>query len=121
MTIEASIPENSTDAQYDARAKKLTEYRWVLAQIVQHVLPELEGCSVKDVMSMICSEIQRNVPLEPGQTNDPSSDPNSRLMGLNTEDKAPAEGAVFFDFVFRMQLPKEEARIIHLYKVEHKR
>ena len=103
--VTKTLPEKSEDVQFDAYAKQLTSHRWVLAQILRHVLPELENRSVSEVMDMIGPDISSGVPLAPGQTNRvQKTDTGERITGLNTEDSATNEGSIYFDLLFGMQL-----------------
>ena len=88
--------------QYDAHCKNILADKRMLAWILKETLQEFHSMQIDDIMEYIegTPDIS-SVPVDPGMTNSPV------IRGMNTEDRTPNEGVVFFDIRFFVSLPGE--------------
>ena len=110
---------DSKEAQYDTHVKRILSNRYILAWILKHATEEFSGLSIKQI-AVECIGDDISVSKEkvmPGQTNTETEAPKrpGRILGMNTEDKVPGEGAIYYDIRFSAYAPgKREATKILL-------
>ena len=56
--IALDLSDSESQSLYDDHAKRLLEYRWILAAFLKEVLPEVAGYTVAQIVEMIDPDIQ---------------------------------------------------------------
>ena len=104
-----TIRQTGIEARYDQAAKALLASREVLAMILQGVVREYEGCTLKQIED--CIEGEPVIGREAVHRGDPG-----RIRGLPGEDGSLLEGTVYYDVLFQARVPGigEEAEPIRL-------
>lgn len=107
MSIESESDKilSSADDEilYDENIKRLLGDKSVLARILKGYVFECKDMSYDEIETCIegTPEINKR-PVDPGMSNSP------HITGMNTEDKVPFEGAVYYDVYFYILLPGAE-------------
>ena len=103
--IALDLSDSESQSLYDDHAKRLLEYRWILAAFLKEVLPEVAGYTVAQIVEMIDPDIQISTT---------RLHPDLRVRGLNTEykdvpDEYEQDGKkkrsrqIRFDILFRLR------------------
>ncbi len=114
--IALDLSDSESQSLYDDHAKRLLEYRWILAAFLKEVLPEVAGYTVAQIVEMIDPDIQISTT---------RLHPDLRVRGLNTEykdvpDEYEQDGKkkrsrqIRFDILFRLRLPSGIRRFLLL-------
>lgn len=139
MTILQEL--DTKEAQYDAHVKRILSNHYVLAWILKNTTEEFKEVSIKQIAEeCIAGDISiSRIKVMPGQTNAEAEENEDtengrnisgeddakgkgreqkrpeRILGMNTEDKVPGEGAIYYDIRFSAYAPgKTEATKILL-------
>ena len=121
MSVEISNAVNAadTEAQYDAKAKRLLSNKIILAHILVKAVDEFQGMDPRDVVPYIEGDpLISVVPVEPGLTNAAAMSSadgqkaGQRIIGLNTENAEVNEGLVRFDIIFYVQMKDGISQVI---------
>lgn len=85
--------------QYDTQCKKVLSDKQILAHILKRIADEFQNYSIKEIQDCIEGEPEISaVPVSPGETN------AARIYGMNTEDAVNAEGVIYYDIRFYVQI-----------------
>lgn len=85
--------------QYDTQCKKVLSDKQILAHILKRIAYEFQNYSIEEIQNCIEGEPEISaVPVNPGETN------TARIHGLNTEDAVNAEGVIYYDIRFYVQM-----------------
>lgn len=134
------------EAQYDEYVKRILSNRYILAWILKHTTEEFNGVSIKQIAEeCIAEDISiSKVRVMPGKTNtdnEGNTDEKTaegafndidvrtktsgreegrpeRILGMNTEDKVPGEGAIYYDIRFSAYASGKEELTKILLNVE---
>ena len=100
-------------AQYDAYCNRILANKEILSRILGRVVKEFQGMEFDEIAACIEDDLQiSTVPVDPGMTN------QKRVTGIQTEDKIPLEGVIFYDIRFTAQVPQNGGHIKLIINVE---
>ena len=131
MTILQEL--DTKEAQYDVHVKRILSNRYVLAWILKNTTEEFKEVSIKQIAEeCIAGDISiSRIKVMPGQTNAEAEENEDtengrnisgedvakgkgreqkrpeRILGMNTEDKVPGEGAIYYDIRFSAYAPRK--------------
>lgn len=110
----------TAEVQYDKHVKRILSNRYILAWILKYTVAEFEELSIEQIAeTCIAEEISiSKVQVMPGKTNIQNRKQNRRIIGLNTEDKVPGEGTIYYDIRFSAYAPKKEETVKILLNIE---
>ncbi len=101
---------DSLAKRYDAIAKQLLSYKYVLAWILKGYVPEFAECEIEDI-------VNKYIETEPEVSETPVHQ-NEKIKGQNTEDSTLDEGTVYYDIRFEALAPKSNENIRIIINVE---
>lgn len=100
-------------AQYDAYCKRILANKEILSRILGRVVKEFQGMEFDEIAACIEDDLQiSTVPVDPGMTN------QKRVTGIQTEDKIPLEGVIYYDIRFTAKVPQNDGRIKLIINIE---
>lgn len=100
-------------AVFDTNAKRILANKQVLARILKRTVSEFKDMSFNEIIGCVEGEPQiSTVPVHPGITNSPS------ITGMQTEDKVPWEGNVYYDIRFYVRIPRNSGVVKIIINVE---
>ncbi len=110
----------TTEVQYDEHVKRILSNRYILAWILKYTTAEFEDLSIEQIAeTCIAEEISiSKVQMMPGKTNTKKKKQNGRIEGMNTEDKVPGEGAIYYDIRFSAYAPNNGETVKILLNIE---
>ncbi len=127
--LKRSLMVAGAKAAYDEHVKQILARKIVLAHLLVGVVPEYAGMEPEEVVPLIEQEPEiSEVPVLPGETNQPGEERLSgfsgktsqlkqelpQVSGMSTESKVPYEGTVTYDIRFSVWHPdrKKKHKII---------
>ena len=127
--LKRSLTVAGAKAAYDEHVKQILARKIVLAHLLVGVVPEYAGMEPEEVVPLIEQEPEiSEVPVLPGETNQPGEETLSgfsgktsqlkqelpQVSGMSTESKVPYEGTITYDIRFSVWHPdrKKKHKII---------
>ncbi len=111
--LSESLQLAGEKAVFDTHAKRILANKQVLARILKKTVSEFTELSFEEIMECIEGEPQiSTVPVHPGVTNSPT------ITGMQTEDKVPWEGNIYYDIRFYVRIPRNSGVVKIIINVE---
>ena len=108
------VRANRTEARYDAMCKRMLSEKDVLAWILSECTEECRGLDVSEIArgcigERLAGAAVAGLPDSTGEADEwPDSGEAPRIYGLRNEDARVREGSVFYDMLFRADVPECE-------------
>ena len=111
--LSESLQLAGEKAAFDTHAKRILANKQVLARILKKTVSEFKDMSFDEIIGCVEGEPQiSTVPIHPGVTNSPT------ITGMQTEDKVPWEGNIYYDIRFYVRIPRNSGVVKIIINVE---
>lgn len=102
-SVSDAIESAGYKAKYDTQVKWILSNKPILAWILKETADELKGLDIDTIMQCIEGEPQVSaMPVNPGKSG------LQKITGMNTENRVPGEGDIFYDILFYVITPDKQ-------------